>query len=221
MLRQMIYTQWKWSRMELGVYAVLGFVIPTFVMKVIAGTAGATATVIPISALLSGSAGTGVALATLAFACAVSTAVRPWTTDQARGHVFALSLPVRWSEFVRLRFTAGAALLLIPTAAVWFGGALAGLLIPIPATLHVYPASVAARFFSCALVLYAAVFALQHIAGRRAAIVAALTLIAWATLELTTQALGLGSVSARAWTLISSWPGPFEVLTARWMLVDV
>lgn len=221
MLRQMIYTQWKWSKLELGVYSVLGFVIPVVTMKLLTMKVTSADSVIPIGSLLDASVGTGIFLLILALLCSVSLAVRPWVTDNARAHVLALSLPLRWAEFIRLRFLAGAALLLAPTLAVWFGGVLAAVSMPIPSSLHAYPTSVAARFLAGALVMYAAVFAFQHLAGRRAAKVAAGILVALLVAELVAQATRLPSPFLFLWHIATSWPGPFEVMTARWMIIDV
>jgi hypothetical protein len=140
--------------------------------------------------------------------------------DQARQHVFALSLPVGWAEYVRLRFAAGAVLLVVPTIAVWLGSMLAAFSLPIPSTLHVYPTSVAVRFYAAGLLLYSASFALQYLAGRRAAVVAAGTFALLAVAELVAQQFGV-SLALKSWNFITQWPGPLEVLTARWMLIDV
>ncbi|MEA3245916.1 MAG: hypothetical protein U9Q74_07140, partial [Gemmatimonadota bacterium] len=119
------------------------------------------------------------------------------------------------------RFLAGAALLLAPAIAVWLGGILGAVTMPIPSSLHAYPTSVAARFFGSALVLYAAAFAFQYVTGRRATRVAVWFLVAWAALELTSQGLGFRSISYEIWRAFTSWPGPFRLMTARWMLIDV
>jgi hypothetical protein len=220
MLRQVLYTQWKWSKVELAVYAVIAFVVPVTTMKVLTLNVTAFGDVIPIPALLDASVVTGIVLVGLAAICGVTLAVRPWMVDQARAFVLSLSLPLRWSAFVRLRFLAGAALLLAPTAAVWFGGILAAAALPLPSTLHAYPTSLAARFLGASLVFYATAFAFQHTAGRRAVKVAALTLISLALIELIAQALHLPSPTVAIWNATTSWPGPFSVVTARWMLID-
>lgn len=221
MLRQMLFTQWKWSKLELGVYSVIGFVVPVITIKAMTLSVTSSTDVIPISALLDASVSTGVFLVLIAALGAVSLAVRPWIVDQARDNVFALSLPVRWAEFVRLRFMAGATLLLAPTLAVWFGGILAAASLPIPASLHAYPTSVALRFLGSALVLYAAIFAFQYLTGRRAVKIAAGLLIAVAVVELIAQAARWPSPTLALWHVTTSWPGPFSVVASRWMLIDV
>jgi hypothetical protein len=111
-------------------------------------------------------------------------------------------------------------LLAIPAAAVWLGAILAGYSTPIPSTLHVYPTSVAVRFYLAALLLYAGGFAVQYLAGKKAAVWVAGVFALLVVIELVAQSFG-GGFMLRLWELVSNWPGPFEVLTARWMLVDV
>ena len=219
MFRQVLFTHWKWARLELGVYAVVAFVIPTGFMKAFAMQAG-TGTV-SIASAMDASVGLGVFLATLAFIAGTTLSVRPWTMDQARQHVFPLSLPVAWPAFVRLRFLAGATLLLVPAVAAWLGGVLASVAIALPDTLHAYPASIAARFLGAALVFYAAVFAVQYLAGRRAPVIVAGALVTLLLVELVGQGMTGSSPMFAVWKAVTTWPGPFEVLTARWMLVDV
>lgn len=221
MLRQMLYTQWKWSRLELAVYAVYGFVVPTIAMKAISLGSGAVGDTIAVSDLLSASSGTGGALIVLCVLCAVSLAARPWIADDACRHSLALSLPVSWSAYVRLRFAAGAILLFVPTLAVWFGSTLAGLSLSIPDSLHVYPTSIAARFLASALVMYAATFALQYVTGRKAARVVAAAIVVLLVIEGVVQLATGQGIMLRAFDTVTSWPGPFEVVAARWMLVDV
>ncbi len=217
MFRAMLNVQWTWARMELAVYSAIAFVVPVLVLKAMyaARMEGA------VGAALSASTGIGGFLAVLAFLAGVTLAARPWILDNARNHVLPLSLPIAWPRFVQLRFLAGATLVAVPAIAVWLGGLLAAMVIDIPATLHVYPASIALRFLGAGLVFYAIAFAIQYIGGRRAPMIVASALLAWLVLEVVSQALGFGSITVGAWNLLSTWPGPLEMITARWMLVDV
>jgi hypothetical protein len=157
----------------------------------------------------------------LAVVTAFSLAWRPWVVDAGLRHVGPLSLPVRWSTFVRLRFLAGAALLLVPTLAVWIGGVIATSATPIPPTLHAYPGGVALRFLIASLVAYSAGFLLQYVSGKHAVRVAITLMVAIAVIELGASVLGYESVAARAWNALTTWPGPLSVFNVRWMLIDV
>jgi|GEM_PF-2279628 len=217
MYRAMLQAQWSWARLELGVYAVVAFFVPTAVMRIM--TSGMNDS--SIDGVLSASAGTGGFLGAIAFIAGVTLACRPWIADQSRGHVFALSLPVSWPHYVRLRFICGATLIAIPALAAWLGALLGVLTYDVPGTLRAYPLSLALRFAGAAMVFYSLAFAIQYLAGRKAAHVMAGALLFWLTAEVIGQAFGLGSFTVGAWHMMSTWPGPFEVVTARWMLIDV
>jgi hypothetical protein len=217
MYRAMLHVQWIWGRMELGVYSAVGFAFPMLALKAM-GFSGSEES---ISSMLRASTAVGACLGVLAFLAGTTLASRPWILDHARHHVLALSLPIAWPRFVQLRFLAGATLLAVPAIGVWLGGLVAALVIDVPATLHVYPASIALRFLGAGLVFYAIAFAMQYLGGRRAPMIVAGALAAWLLLETAGQAFGFGSISIGAWNLLSKWPGPLEMITARWMLVDV
>ena len=217
MFRQMLFVQWKWARIELIAYALLGFLAPTAILK--AAMAGADDA--SVGSLLSVVAGAGVFFVFLAFVCALGFSVRPWLADQSLKHVYALSLPVTWSTFVRYRFLAGASLLVVPTLAMWAGGALAVSTAVLPPTLHAYAGGVAMRFLLSALVIYAAIFLLQYAAGKNAVRIALLFIAGLLGIEALSQVLGHGSAIVDAWNVVTTWPGPFETLSGRWMLIDV
>lgn len=217
MFRQMLYTQWKWSRTELFFCVVLAFLVPTMIIRI-----GYTAVdVYAVSSVLSIMGFAGVFFGSLAVVTAFSLAWRPWVVDAALRHVGPLSLPVAWPAFVRMRFLAGAALLLVPTLAVWIGGILATTTTPIPPTLHAYPGGVALRFLVASFVAYAGGFFLQYVAGKHAVKVAVALVIGIALMELAANLLGYESVAVRFWNVLTNWPGPLAVFNVRWMLIDV
>ena len=217
MFKQVLYTQWKWARTEMLAYTLGAFLVPTAIMKVsVNGFTDAS-----VSGVLSMVAGAGAFFVFLAFVCAVGLAVRPYLIDQALKHVYALSLPVRWSTFLRYRFFAGAILLLAPTIAVLMGAALAAWTAVIPATLHAYPVGIAVRFYLSALEIYAATFLLQYTAGKHAVRVVLGIIGALVIAELAGRMFGWGDAWTWLWDNLANWPGPLDTLTARWMMIDV
>jgi hypothetical protein len=217
MFTQMLYTQWKWSRTELFFCVMLAFVVPTLIIRI-----GYTAVdVYSVPSVLNIMGFAGVFFGSLAVVTALSLAWRPWVVDAALRHVGPLSLPVPWPTFVRMRFVAGAALLLVPTFAVWIGGIVATTTTPIPPTLHAYPGGIALRFLLASLVAYAAGFLLQYVAGKHAVKVAIALVFAVALIELGANMLGYESVAVRFWNAMTNWPGPLAVFNVRWMLIDV
>jgi hypothetical protein len=217
MFGQVLYTQWKWARTELLLYVLAGFLIPTIIIRVGFSYVDTYA----IRSVLGVGIYTGVFFTALALLSAFGLAWRPYILDASLKHVGPLSLPVAWGRFVRLRFLAGAALLTIPAIAVWFGGLLATASVTIPSTLHAYPGGVAVRFYLASLVAYSGAFLIQYVAGTHAARVAVILFFLVAAAELVGQLLGYGSFLEGAWKLLTNWPGPFSVFSARWMLIDV
>ncbi|HEY2851077.1 MAG TPA: hypothetical protein VGI97_14450 [Gemmatimonadaceae bacterium] len=217
MFAQILYTQWKWARTELFLYVLGAFLVPTIIIR----TGFSYVDTYEIRSVLGVGTFAGVFLAALALLSAFGLAWRPYILDAGLKHVGPLSLPISWGEFVRMRFLAGVMLLAIPAAAVWLGGVLAAASVTIPPTLHAYPGGLAVRFYLASLVAYGAAFALQYVAGKNAVRLAVIVLVVIALAEIAAQMIGLSSILATAWNLLTNWPGPFAVFAARWMLIDV
>ncbi len=217
MFRQVLFTQWKWARTELFLYVIAGFLVPTIIIRVGFSFVDSYST----SSVLSVGQYAGVFFGGLAMLAAVGLAWRPYIIDAALKHVGPLSLPVPWAMFVRLRFVAGAVLMLIPTIAVWIGSIAATAAAPIPPTLHAYPTGLAIRFYLSALTAYAAAFLLQYVAGRNATRVAVAILLVVALMETGSALLGFHSPMVGAWNVLTTWPGPFSTFSGIWMLIDV
>jgi hypothetical protein len=217
MFAQVLYTQWKWQRTELFAMVLAAFLIPTIILRVGYDFVDGYA----ISNVLSVVALAGVFFASLAMVSAFALAWRPYVIDQALRHVGPLTLPIPWPAFVRLRFAAGATLLLIPTLAVWIGCIVATTVSAIPPTLHAYPGGIALRFLLATLVAYSLGFLLQYVAGKHAVRVALFILFGLLAIGLGTAMLGYESVLDKVWDALTTWPGPFSIFNARWMLIDV
>jgi hypothetical protein len=217
MFAQVLYIQWKWARTELFMYVLAAFLVPVIIIKIGYTMVDSYA----ISNVLNVMSYAGVFFGSLALLCAFGMAWRPYIADAQLKHVGPLSLPVPWATFVRLRFLAGATLLLIPTIAVWLGGVIATAATTIPPTLHAYPGGIAIRFLFASLVGYSAAFLLQYVAGKHAVRVAIGIFFAIILIELAANMLGYDSVMLKVWNLLTTWPGPFAIFSARWMLVDV
>jgi hypothetical protein len=217
MFGQVLFTQWKWARTELFLYVLAAFLIPVLIIRI----GFSYIDVYAIRSVLSVGSYAGLFFGSLAVLCALGLAWRPYILDAGLKHVGPLSLPVSWATFVRMRFLAGAALLLIPTTAVWIGGVLATASVTLPATLHAYPGGIAIRFLFAALVAYSAAFLLQYVAGRHATRVAVIALFAVLLAMLIAMLIGYNDAFAGVWHALGTWPGPFAVFNARWMLIDV
>jgi hypothetical protein len=217
MFGQVLYTQWKWARTELFLYVLAAFLVPTVIIRIGYSQVDAYS----ISNVLGVMGFAGAFFGVLALVCAFGLAWRPYIIDASLRHVGPLSLPVPWATFVRLRFLAGATLLLIPTIAVLLGGVIATATSVVPATLHAYPGGVAIRFLFASLIAYSAGFLLQYVAGRHAVRVAIGLFFLVIAVELAVTLLGYESMVLRVWNVFTTWPGPFSIFNARWMLIDV
>ena len=91
----------------------------------------------------------------------------------------------------------------------------------IPAGLHAYPTMLAVRFGLAVLVVYSIFFAISAGTVRTAGyFLGALGLVV--AFEAVANAAGAQiHLFENMMMLLIVWPGPFDVLTGRWMLIDV
>jgi hypothetical protein len=218
MFRMMLLSQWKWGRLVVALGTVAAFALP--VLSV--GQFGREqASRWEVQAMLSSIQAWGVLYPVLAAGLALLVATLTWSPDHRGRHVYALSLPVpRW-HYVLLRFGAGAVLLLGPVVALWAGALVASAAAAIPPGLHAYPGVLALRFGLAVLVAYAVLFAVSSATARTAGYVLAalggLILVEVLVSVAEVNVHILGPVLIRLFI----WPGPLEIFTGRWMLIDV
>lgn len=218
MFRMILLTQWKWARLAVALGTVAAFALPVLSM----GQFGREqASRWEVQAMLSSIQAWGVLYPVLATGLALLVAALTWSPDHRGRHVYALSLPVpRW-HYVVLRFGAGAVLLLGPVVALWAGALVASAAAAIPPGLHAYPSVLALRFGLAVLVAYAVLFAVSSATARTAGYVLAalggLILVAVLVSVAEVNVHILGPVLIRLFV----WPGPLEIFTGRWMLIDV
>lgn len=218
MFRAMLGLQWKWARIVVIAAAVFGFAIPLLAVQGATDSSGDPRTV---SQLLVTIQSVGVFFPLLAAASGLLLAISAWAADHAGRHVYALSLPVpRW-RLVLLRYGAGLLLLLAPVAGVWVGSLVAVAGAEIPQGLHVYPHLITLRFILCALVAFSVFFAISAGTSRTAGVIL-ICLLSVVILQLVFSALNV-EFNLLAWIInrLFIWPGPLEIYTGRWSLIDV
>jgi hypothetical protein len=217
MFGMILRTQWAWTRLSVAVLSVVTFVAPAIVWRFATEqTRGAQPDL-----LVYGFGALGPLLSFLALIGAFLLAAQPWTIDAETQHVYPLSLPVSWSRFVAMRFGAGAIFLLLPALGLYVGSLLVLAMIEMPPLLRGYPGALAMRFLLASAVAYAATFALQYLAGRRAAVVALGIMIAIGLTSLATWALGAPDLVSTFGRFLFVWPGPLAVFSEPWTLIDV
>jgi hypothetical protein len=217
MFAMILRTHWAWTRLLVGALALLAFLMPAFAWR-LASEGGDNANV---AQLMDGFSVLGPMLAFLALLGAFVLAVYPWTLDAETKHVYPLSLPISWTRYVGMRYAAGALTLAVPTAALYLGSRLAVSLITLPPMLQAYPGALAVRFLMAALVAYSVTFALQYLAGRRAALVALIIVLAFAVNLTALELSGAKGWSDAIGSFLFDFPGPFGVFSQSWVLIDV
>ena len=218
MFRMILYTQWKWSRVAVAIGTVAAFALP--VLSV--GQFGAArASRWEVQAMLGSIQAWGVLYPVLAIVVALAVATLAWTYDHRGRHVYALSLPVpRW-HYVLLRYGAGAALLTAPALALWAGSLVATGAATVPAGLHAYPTTLALRFALATLVAYSMFFAASSGTMRSARYILAVIGLLIA-IDVVTAIAGVNThIFETVFLRILVWPGPLDIITGRWMLIDV
>ena len=90
----------------------------------------------------------------------------------------------------------------------------------LPPGTQAYPLAVVVRFTLAAAVVYALFFTMGG-GGDRMVLYLLYGLTGLVALHLLFALFGLGDVIGFVSNLLIYWPGPFEIFTGRWMLVDV
>ena len=218
MFATILRTQWAWTRLHVAGIALLAFVAPVFSWRLVADP---NPNVSSAFQLIEGFAPLSVILTGIALLGPFLLAALPWTIDAETKHVYPLSLPMKWSQFISMRFAAGALTLLIPAAALYLGSVAVVAMVDLPPLLRAYPGALTLRFLLAMLVTYGAAFALQYLAGRRAAIVVLLALIAMMVIGLAAWMIGAGDAIDAIGRFLFTWPGPFAIYAETWTLIDV
>ncbi len=232
MFKQMLYVNWKGSRLVLFPLVIASFGLPLLAVQGALpdaqwaarfgyGTSAANMLDhlqmwLPLFPALAAGVGGIMALAV-------------WNWDHRVEHVYPLSLPLpRW-EYSLLKMGSGALLLLVPAFTFWMGALLATASIPIPEGLNPYPTSLAFRFLFASTIAYTVLFAMAAGTMRTAIIIiTALVGFVVAGSMMSDVIVEMVRPDLRGWSflrwfslLLVQWPGPFEVFTGSWMLIDV
>jgi len=218
MFRMILFTQWKWSRLAVLLGVLAAFLLPILSVQQ-AGNPERTAW--EARMMLNAIQSWSVLYPVLATAIALSLALSAWGPDHRGRHVYALSLPVpRW-HYALQRFGAGAVLLAAPAVALLLGALLAAAVASIPHGLQAYPVALAARFALAMALAYAVFFAISAGTTRTAGFV--LSLVAGiVVVQVLTATAGIElHLIPFLGDRVLMWPGPLEIFSGRWMLIDV
>jgi hypothetical protein len=219
MLKSLLLTQWKSSRIVIALAALLAFALP--LGSVLYGGALAVAPGWQVANWLNASRIVGAAIPYVALGTGVILGMVTWAPDHAGRHVYALSLPVPRAQYVLMRYGSGLILLAAPVAALLASSLIATAAVNLPAGVHAYPFALTGRFALTLLLSYALFFAIS-IATRKAVLLT-FGLIGGVLLSdlLLAMAEQEATVTVTIFEFLTRWPGPLALLLGRWALFDV
>jgi hypothetical protein len=228
MYKSMLFLHWKQIRPALALTVVAAFALPLLMVSSLGTPPGMDAMSLEAYRIVGGVDEWLLFFPLLAIAIGVTLALSSWNWDHQLNHVYALSLPVTRWEYTLQKLLAGMTLALIPAAGLWLGARLAAASIELPEGLHAYPNELAVRFSFAVLVSYAVLFSMA--AGTTKT-----------TLKIMSVVLGFVFFGVMANDFLATYypyfdrvqivegvfewmmqaPGPFEVFTGNWSLIDV
>lgn len=214
MFRVILMAQWKWTRLLLLPAVVVAFALPFLSVQYADSSR-------PSWEVIRSSGEWSVWFAALAGAVGLLVGTSAWISDHRGGHVYALSLPVERWRYVLLRYGSGALLLAAPILFLWIGVLIATSSVELQVGLKAYPNALALRFALAVLVSYSIFFAISCGTSRTAGYI--LTVIGGVIIaELLLRAAGINAQLIDPFVSgVLDWPGPLEVFTGRWLLIDV
>jgi hypothetical protein len=214
--RVILWNQWRWSKLVIVFGTVVAFALP--ILSVQGATRG-TSELRPVE-LLMFLQGWGILYPTTACALGLLVAMAAWAPDHRGRHIHTLSLPIpRW-QFVLLRFSAGALLLLLPIVALLIGAILASKGAAVPPGLRTYPLSLGFRFGLATMIAFALFYAISGGTPRTAGIMLG-TVFALVLIQTISSTIGFSLHLGELLEYSLSLPGPLALFTGRWMLIDV
>ena len=221
MFKVILQSHWSWSKLLLGPGIIAAFALPILAVQEAGSLSDPQLSAWGTAGLLHEMEQWGIWYAALAAALGLAVATGAWGSDHRGGHVYALSLPLERWRYVLLRYGSGVVLLGAPIVFFWLGALLAAAAIELPDGLHAYPTTLAIRFALAALVAFSVFFAISAGTARTAGYILVVVggLLA-AKLLLNTAGAGFDPL-AYVIDRLTYWPGPLQVFTGRWMLIDV
>lgn len=228
MYQPMLFLHWKQIRFALIPFILAAYVLPLLSVQGLGVPDGMAGTPLEAYRVVSTGQVWLPFYPLLAAAIGITMALSAWNWDHQLKHVYALSLPLTRLEYSMLKMGAGAALTLLPIAGLWIGAHVASLSITLPEGLHAYPNQLAMRFGFATLVSYTALFAMASGTIRTTAVILTGIFVLLVSDSVVTPFLSNFFVTFEHTSFVE-WvaqmtiaaPGPFEVFTGSWTLIDV
>lgn len=228
MYRSMLFLHWKQIRHALVPLVMAAFGLPLLAVGGLGTPPGMEAASLEAYRFVNGFQEWLEFFPVLAIGIGATLALSAWNWDHQLNHVYALSLPMTRWEYTLQKLLAGATLALVPAFAMWLGSQLAAASVTLPQGLNAYPNELATRFFFAVVLSYAFCFALAAGTVRTTlvlfGIVFGFIFFGAMANDLLADHVGLFA-RVNVVELVLEWvvtaPGPFEVFTGSWSLIDV
>jgi hypothetical protein len=228
MYTSMLFLHWKQIRVPLLLAVVAAFALPLLAIDGLGTPPGMDVASMDAYRVVTSVQAWQTYFPLLAFAVGVIMALSAWNWDHQGRHVYALSLPMTRWEYSLHKMLAGMTLCALPAAGLWLGAHVAVASIDLPVGLNAYPDELAGRFLFAMLLAYSVLFAMA--AGT---IRTTLWLVGGVIGFVVIGTIGndvLGAyfvyfqqmhVVQSVFEWVMSGPGPFEVFSGNWSLIDV
>lgn len=228
MYQPMLYLHWKQVRFGLIPFILAAYVLPLLSVQGMGVPAGVDAASLDAYRVVSEGQVWLPFYPLLAAAIGVTLALSAWNWDHQLKHVYSLSLPLTRLEYSMLKMGAGAALAVLPVVALWVGSHVATMSVSLPEGLHAYPNHLTMRFGLAVLLCYSLFFALASGTIKTTILLISSVVAFFIVGEPVSDFLATYFVALEERSLIQivvEWtitaPGPFEVFTGNWTLIDV
>ena len=228
MYQPMLFLHWKQVRMALALLTVAAFGLPLLAIEGLGTPPGWDAPSLEAYRLVLGFQAWLPAFPFLAGSVGVTLALTAWHWDHQQNHVYSLSLPLTRWEFAMAKMGAGVTLALIPVVAFWMGAHVASASLTLPTGLNAYPNELTVRFLFAILLAYGLTFALA------AGTVKTTLWVIGAVFGFIFFGLVVNDLLApyiayfdqvNVLEAVGEWllttPGPLEVFSGSWSLIDV
>ena len=228
MYKTMLFLHWKQIRHVLALLVVASFALPLMAVRGLGSPAGLEGSGLEAYRFVAEFQAWLPFFPSLAGAVGIILALSAWNWDHQLGHVYALSLPVTRWEYTLRKMLAGATLIVLPTLGLWLGSHMAAASVQLPEGLNAYPDELAVRFLFASLLAYALLFAMAAGTIRTVLWVLGTFLgLVFFGAVLNDVLASYVDFFARVHVVeeLGTWlvqaPGPFEVFTGSWSLIDV
>ncbi len=228
MYQPMLFLHWKQISMVLALLVVASFGLPLLAVEGLGTPPGLDAGSLEAYRLVLASQTWAAFFPALAAAIGIILGLSAWNWDHQLNHIYPLSLPLTRWEYTMLKMGAGVTLALLPVVGMWLGAHLATAFLTLPAGLNAYPNELTIRFLFAIILSYALIFSMA--AGTIRTTICVLGtftgLIVFGLLANDLLAnyydfFGRVNIVEVVIEWMADAPGPFQVVTGSWSLIDV